>query len=238
MIGAHRNPQAVQDYIAGRLTEPELTAFEDRLLVDATLVQDVEETLRLREGLEILRERNDLGVSVRPRRHIFLTRRFAAAAAAALLLIALCVSVYIGKRSPTLVAASVGELHAGATLLVTNHYSFASMRAASETPDLALPASGALEFRALTPGAGTAERFRAILEKTLNSRDVGRTVRIGQADHLAPDADGFIAIYADASKLEPGDYSLAVESDIDDKAPSERFSFKLHRSSELLPNTN
>jgi hypothetical protein len=232
MIGAQSNPQAVQDYIAGRLSEPELTAFEDRLLVDAALVRDIEETLKLREGLEILRERNDLGVSVRPQRHSFRTHRLAAAAVAALLLIALCVSVYIGKRSPTLVAASVGELRAGATLMVAEHYSFASMRAASETPDLALPTSGALELRALTRGAGAGRSFRATLEKTLNSQPI----RIGEADHLAPDADGFVSIYTDASKLEPGDYFLAVKSDIDDKSPEERFSFKLHRSTVPTPN--
>ena len=53
--------------------------------------------------------------------------------------------------------------------------------------------------------------------------------RIGSAEHVVPDRDGFVVIYADAGRLEPGEYSLSVEPEAGNTIPGERFEFGLHR---------
>jgi hypothetical protein len=47
--------ERMQDFIAGRLSDDEQRAFEDRLARDAGLVHELEQSLRLSEGLHQLR---------------------------------------------------------------------------------------------------------------------------------------------------------------------------------------
>jgi hypothetical protein len=243
----------VQSYIADRLSEAERCAFEDQLLSDASLVRDVEESVRLREGLEVLRERKELtgltaqvgqqgptaqagqagqaaqaGLRHRRRRAVLMS--FASAAAAALAVVVLYAVLHGAGPAPAVVAASVAALRVNSSvpLLVVESYSFATVRAASDTPVLGLPTSGALELRALTgPVAGAGLAFRLTLEQR---RDGAAMSRIGVAEHVAPDADGFAVIYADASRLAPGDYLLLVEPDAGNAADAQRFMFKLQRA--------
>lgn len=228
----------VQDYVAGRLSDADRRAFEEQLLSDASLVRDLEESLRLREGLEMLREQKVLGQRVlgqkrvpgeawRPRRPAWFTG-FALASAAALAAIVVCVGFYYVKRSPPMLAASVAALRSSSALVVVKQYSFAVVREATSIPELDLPTSGALELRALTPITGSGRTLRVTLSQIRSQK----TSRIGVAEHLAPNADGFVVIYADASTLEQGDYSLSVEpDDIEDKSAGARFAFKLKRMS-------
>jgi hypothetical protein len=108
-------------------------------------------------------------------------------------------------------------------LNVVERYSFAVVREATSTPDLSLPASGALELRALTPLTDSHRTFHATLE-VIGSQGGSP---LGVAEHLAADSDGFVALYADASKLKPGEYSLRVEPDDGDDTTAERFIFRL-----------
>lgn len=228
MTRATNDLQIIQEYIAGRMSDADLRDFETQLSNDATLVQDIEESLRLREGLQMLREQ---GVSLAhpndQRRDI--RRWLVRAAAAALAVIVLSLGFRYFERSPALVAASVAELGAstGTPLIIVARHSFAAVREASETPDLQLPASGALELRALTPGTGDTHGFRLTLEKIREGRG---SSAIGVMEHLTPDADGFVAIYVDASRVEPGDYLLIVAPDVGDESTAERFPFRLKRA--------
>ena len=56
MVRAGRDYRTMQDYIVGRLSDDESHAFEDRLVNDPGLVRELEESIRLREGLQRLRE--------------------------------------------------------------------------------------------------------------------------------------------------------------------------------------
>jgi hypothetical protein len=227
MTPAPSNFELVQKYISGRLPDAERSVFETQLLTDASLVRDLEESLRLREGLEVLRERQELVGLKAPRRRPVFFIGFASASAAALAIIALAVAQHYVHRSPAVIAASVAALRLNATapLTVVERYSFATPRAATPSPNLTLPTSGALELRALTPVTDAPRRFRVTLAKILDNKV---TSPIGVAAvHLAPDADGFVVIYADASKLQPGDYSLSV--DPEDESAGEHFAFRLTR---------
>jgi hypothetical protein len=46
---------------------------------------------------------------------------------------------------------------------------------------------------------------------------------------MTPDADGFVAIYADASQLKPGEYVLIVKPETREAAADQRFGFRFNR---------
>ena len=225
MSAGANHREAVQDYVAGRMSDIDRRVFEERLLGDASLVRDLEGLLRLREGLEILRERKVIEELTRPQRSSSL-RRFALASAAAVVVVAMCIGLYQVRRSPPVVAASIAALSSDAVLPVVEHYSFAAMRGGASKPVLLLPTSGALELRALTPVADGHRTFRVTLSEVRSQR----SSPIGLAEHLAPDADGFIVFYAAAGKLQPGEYSLSVApDDVQDKSDATNFAFILTR---------
>ena len=56
MIDVERDFERMRDYVRGRLPDDERRTFEDRLTRDPVLVREFEQTLRLREGLEQLKE--------------------------------------------------------------------------------------------------------------------------------------------------------------------------------------
>ena len=220
-------PLAVQDYIAGRMSDGEREAFEDALVGDAQLVRELEESLRLREGLAVLREQGVLGELRRPRRRAFAIGVAAAAVAVVVVGVGVGVGRFYSKRSAPIVAASVGALRPGSSNpppVVVKSYSFATVREASSVIVLGLPSSGALEMRALTGGAESRRTFRVTLEGIRNEK----ASRIGFAEHLAADAEGFVVVYADASQLKPGEYALVVEpEETQASSAGERFSFTL-----------
>jgi hypothetical protein len=234
MTRANTNPQKAQAYIAGRLSEPDLTAFEDQLLNDEDLVRELDESLRLREGFEILRERRD-PVLQKPARRTWVSGVLRACAAAMIIIALYAGWHYVGRRPP-LVAASIAALTASTDtrLTIVQSYAFAALRTATQIPVFPLPATGALELRALTSANVAGRTFRVTLERI----QATKTSRIGAAEHLAPDADGFVVIYADASRLQPGDYSLIVQSDEDAKSPVQRFAFGLNPAPGTAPQGN
>ena len=219
--------ELVQDYVAGRMSEAERKAFEGRLLTDSELLRDLEMSLRLREGLAMLREQKPLERPQFPR-HRALRAGLAWASAAALAAIIVWVTLYDVRRSPPIVGASVAALSASTRAPpVVERYTFAAIRAPARTPELGLPSSGALELRVFTAITDASGTFRV----TLDHIQKQRTSRIGGQEHMVPDADGFVVIYADASRLEPGEYLLRVERDgALDPTTSARFAFRLARS--------
>jgi hypothetical protein len=228
MITPTNDAGSMRDYVEGRMSDAEREAFERRLLTDVNLVRGLEDSLRLREGLEVLREQKVLEGLTFPRRRA-LHMSFAWVSAGAVAALLLSVAFYYAKHSPPIIGASVAALSAGLGPAppVTERHAFAGMRAQALTPELALPPSGALELRALTPVTKAGERFRVTLDLTLGQK----ISRIGGEVHLVPDADGFVVIYANASRLQPGEYLLTIERDEPQgSASGERFGFRLVRT--------
>src|SRR5215469_2776524 len=56
MMDLGRDFERMRDYVVGRLPEDEYRAFEERLGRDPELVRELEQSLRLREGLAQLQE--------------------------------------------------------------------------------------------------------------------------------------------------------------------------------------
>ena len=220
--------ESIQAYLGGRLSGAESREFEERLPGDPALVRAMEDTLRLREGLEVLRERGELAPLVRGRRpaHSYLV--FAAALAASIASVAVFLGLQLFARAP-IVTASIDAFaaHSVATSPVAARYTFAAMRQALTNPDFALPASGVLELRVLAPGAEPNRNYRATLSLVPEAAPVAN---IGAAAHLLPDPDGFVTLYADAARLEPGDYALSVAPESGQASPAPSFRFHLRRT--------
>jgi hypothetical protein len=212
----------VQNYLGERLSEADRDAFEEQLLSDPGLVRELEATLRLREGLAMLRDRKQL-VTRRPQR----VRLAAVAAACAGILVAsmLYIRLHTAHPSPPVIAASINALQGAAKvpLAVSKRYVFTTARAASTPSIFDLPARGALELQALTSSTDPASSFHLRLERRENQT----TLVVGSLMRLVPDADGFVVAYVDASALRPGDYILVLAPDAGNISDAEQFAFKL-----------
>src|ERR1700733_15184169 len=131
MTHAADNSESMKNYVAGRLSETDRAAFEDRLLTDEGLVRELEESLRLREGLEILRERRELGLQTPAQRRTWVSAVLRAGAAA-MVIIVLYLGWHYVQRSPAIVAASVAALRTNTSipLVVVERHTFATLREA------------------------------------------------------------------------------------------------------------
>ena len=227
MISAGRDYERMQNYIVGRLPDDESHAFENRLVKDPALVRELEESLRLREGLRRLREQGyfrkaaSRGVSFR----IWLPALVAAAGAG----VALFLGVYRGTwvhrstgPSPVL-TASLESRFAGVEPLIAAHFTFVSVRGSS-TPDLDLPSAGLIEFRAAPVSRIGAPRFRLTL---LRQSQGNAFESLGTLAGVALSTDGYVHGYADAARLEPGSYVLRIERDAAVAGAADSFPFNL-----------
>jgi len=199
MIDVERDFERMRDYVGGRLADDERRTFEDRLARDPELVREFERTLRLREGLEQLREQRYFAKPAAG-----LTRRviryLPALAAAALAAVAIILWVQPRGAAPGVLRASVSGTALGA------QFTFVAMRG-STSVDLDLPAAGLVEFRASPVSHATGARFRVTLVRL---QPGGAEEPLGSLSGLVPGADGYLHAYADASRLGSGRYSLRV----------------------------
>jgi anti-sigma factor RsiW len=227
MISAGRDYQRMQDYIVGRLSDDESHAFENRLVNDPALVRELEQSLRLREGLQRLREQSYFrrAASRNTSFRIWLPALVAAAGAG----VALFLGVYRGTwvhrstgLSPVLMASLESRL-AGVEPLIAAHFTFVSVRGSS-TPDLDLPSAGLIEFRAAPVSRMGAPRYRV----TLLRQNQGNALEpLGTVAGVALSRDGYVHGYADAARLEPGSYVLRIERDAGVPGPADSFLFNL-----------
>jgi hypothetical protein len=221
MIDVERDFERMLDYAGGRLADDERRAFEDRLLRDPELVREFEQTLRLREGLEQLKEQTYF-VRSAPRTARRSLMWVPALAAAALAAVAIILWVQPQTSSTGVLRASLGL--SGATGAVSSQLTFVSMRGSSSY-DLDRPAAGLIEFRASPPGRAAGARYRLTLERAGQG---DATEPLGALPELAPGADGYLHGYADASRLPAGRYLLRVETAGQPAETGLAFPFELH----------
>ena len=215
------DPERIRNYLGDRLPAEERRGFEDRLLGEPDLVREVELSLRLREGLEQLRERGRIDeVPSRAPRRVWVWVAGAAAAA----VVALVVWVFPATESASLLTASVpaGSASAGAHDSIVTRFTFIAARGFSSAPVLALPAHGVVELR-VAPSIRSAGVYRITLDRLASASP---SLRVGSVVGLAPAADGFVSCFADASRLQPGDYVLQIAASGESSAP-DTFTFTL-----------
>jgi hypothetical protein len=218
-----RDFAAMQDFIGGRLSDDECRAFEDRLARDPGLARELEQSLRIREGLQQLRTRGYIR-RTRPVSTSYRTWAPAALAAAAIAGLALFLWVPRAAGPVSLLMASPGTHTAGdAASRVAAHFTFVSMRGAT-APDLELPSAGLIEIRTAPGSRPMAERYRVTLVRWDES---GPARTIALLSDLAVGTDGYVHCYADATRLTAGNYVLRVQPDTE-TGPADVFAFNLH----------
>jgi hypothetical protein len=227
VISAGRDYERMQDYIVGRLSDEESRAFEDRLLDEPGLVRELEESIRLREGLQRLREQGYFRKAAS--RSMSFRIWIPALVAAAVAGVALFLGVYRGTwvhrgtgPSPVL-TASLESRVAGVEPLIAAHFTFVSVRGNS-TPDLELPSAGLIEFRAAPVSRSGVPRYRVTL---LRQNQGSALESLGTVAGVAVSTDGYVHGYADAARLESGSYVLRIERDASVPGPADTFPFNL-----------
>jgi hypothetical protein len=222
VLAAGRDFTKLQDYIVGRLSDDERRAFEDRLVRDPQLVRELEQSLRMREGLQQLRAQGYFAKAASRRRSFRFWLPALAAAGVAGLVLFLWVQLERGA-SPVLMASLESRSGADVAPFVTAHFTFVSMRGGL-TPDLDLPSAGLIEIRATPNTRLTGPRYRV----TLIRRDQGGSPEpVGVLAGLALSSDGYVHCFADASRLTQGSYLLRIAPDTTTPGIAEAFSFNL-----------
>jgi hypothetical protein len=220
MIDIARDFERMRDYAAGRLSDDETRAFEDRLVRDPELVQELEHSLRLCEGLQRLRETGGLAARRPWIRDVRVWLPLLAAAGIAA--VALLTRTQPTPEPPVLVS-SVESSSGDASSAVTAHFTFVSMRDDS-IPVLELPERGMVELRAQPAELTSGSRYRMALarqDESGASRTVGALAGVGLS------ADGYLHSYVDAARLAPGSYLLSVGPDTGSTGSLETFPFRL-----------
>ncbi|MBV8145970.1 MAG: hypothetical protein JO184_13280 [Gammaproteobacteria bacterium] len=221
MKGTGASLTTLEDFIVGRLSDDQQQAFEDRLLREPALVGELEQSLRLREGLRALRQQGYFAEGTPRRSNSRLWAPVLAAAAVAGLALFLSLSRLAGP-SPILLA-SPGSVAAGVGSSITAHFRFVAARGSS-VPSLDLPAAGLIEID-VAPGTDeTGHRYRMVL---VHQQEGGSAKTVSRLEGLAMGADGYVHGYADASRLAPGRYIIRLEADTDTAGTAEVFPFNL-----------
>jgi hypothetical protein len=222
MIDAGRDFERMRDYMVGRLSDDERRAFEDRLGRDPELVRELEQSLRLREGLLQLKAqgyfkrpavRTSLGARVRGLKRQDWLPALAAAAVGALVLF-----LWVQPRM-----TASGVLRAAVDSPVAPQFNFIAMRSSS-LPVVTLPPTGPIELRVQPAAHATVSRFRVTL---LRESEHAAQTPVGALAGLVLGADDSIHFYADSARLTAGTYRLQVEPDAGVNAAAESFEFTL-----------
>ena len=221
MVEVGRDFERMQDFIVGRLSDDEHRAFEDRLARDPALVHELEQSLRLSEGLHQLRAQGYFDkAATRARGSRIWLPLLAAAGIAG---VALFLRLQPSTGPLPVLTASLDSRAPAVGPSVAAHFTFVAVRDGS-IPDLDLPSVGVIEFRAAPATHLTRSRYRMTL---VRQDEGGASKPVGAAAGLALGADGYVHGYADASRLEPGRYLLRIEPDAANPGTGEVFPFNL-----------
>ncbi len=203
------DPGLASRYLAGQLSPSELQEYEQRLLDNPDAVAELEATARMKVGLANLRDAGQLErllrVSTAPR-----LPRPALALAAAAALIVIAVGLWRGIDAPrdaTLVATANELLDRSGRPLASGS-SYALLRTRSSAYDAVIelpPEPRAIELR-VRPEA-PAPVYSVALSRIHSD---GTVMQIGNVTELQAQADGFVRLYVDSSRLESGPYLLVI----------------------------
>ena len=219
---ADRDFTVMQDFIGGRLSDDECRAFEERLIRDPRLARELEQSLRMREGLQQLHTRGYVR-NAAPRRSSFSNWVPATLAAAVAALALFLWQLRVAGPSPLLTASPAARTAGSAAPLLAAHFTFITVRGGS-VPDLVLPPAGLIEIRAAPSVREHVERYRMTLVRPHEGRAAQTVASLAG---LALGADGYVHGYADASRLAPGSYVLRIQPDTDTPGPADVFPFNL-----------
>lgn len=218
------DPTLASRYLAGQLSPSELQAYEQHLLESPDAVSELEATARMKVGLANLRDAGQLEGLLRaapaPR-----LRRTGIALAAAAAVAVIAIALWRGSDAPrdgTLVA-TVSELIDPAGRPLATGSSYALLRTRSSAYDAVIelppnPRAIELRVRPETPAPDqrafelpSPETPTLVYSVALSRiHPDGSVAQVGTVGELAAQADGFVRLYVDSSRLESGPYLLVI----------------------------
>ena len=218
----------VARYLADQLSPQEAEAFEAYYTQHPSMVREIEYTLRLKEGLATLRDRQQLDalIKARPGRWALPLSIAAAVAGAALG----TWTWYGSPDSPAPVAAGTLEAlleNSQATLPLSGKYMLVRVRSAEPMPlEIPLPAQhSAVELQVLPAGGATAAPYRLVIESHPTE---GKPKPVAEVAGLVPGSDGLVAAWLDSERIQRGQYTVELASERGEAAATaERFVIEL-----------
>jgi hypothetical protein len=217
----------VERYLADQLTPGEAEAFETYYLNHPNMVREIEQALRLKEGLATLRDRGQLEELMNAPRSL---RRWATplSIAAAVAVAVVGGWAWLGSTKASPVAATLDELvaDAGAPLPLGGKYLLVRTRSAGEALQIPFPANrSALELQMLPSAGPEGAPYRV----TVSLADAeARSREVGEVKALSPGPDGLVTTVLDSGSLEPGRYTVELASEQSDATmPPDRFLIEL-----------
>jgi hypothetical protein len=214
------DPTLVSRYLADQLSEAERTAFEAELVRRPERLQELEATARVKVGLMQLRKRGELEPLLRPARFVRAPIGIAVAAALTMFTVGVLLfrpgatpmmSPFMSSTMAPVIAAASSSLVDGdgrALNVSTVHVMFRSRAEGADATIRHAPSPSAVQLRVL-PAQAEPPRYRATLSRL---SDDGTATPVSSAENLQPAADGFVSVFADASRLQPGRYRLIVSA--------------------------
>lgn len=202
------DPTLASRYLDDRLTDAEREAFEARMVEDPEVLRELEATARMKLGMEKLRKQGVLEGVVSGSRT---TTSWPLGMAAALAVVMISFGVWRMSTNQSIVlATSPAAFHGDATpLQVLGPYAVYRKRSDSYDGDVPLPiAQSALELKLLP-----AVDLQASAPLRVSLTKIGEGARTGseiKLENPQPDADGFITIFVDSSRVSPGLYELRM----------------------------
>jgi hypothetical protein len=201
------DPGLASRYLAGQLSPAELQAYEQHLLENPDAVRELEATARMKVGMASLRDSGQLEKLLRARPA--LRSRWPALAAAAALIV-LAIGLWRGVDAPPdgMLVATATELVDRSGRPLVSGSSYALLRTRSSAYDAVIelpPEPRAIELR-VRPEV-PAPAYSVALSRVHPDASVAQ---VGNVSELQAEADGFVRLYVDSSRLESGVYLVVI----------------------------
>ena len=217
----------VERYLAGQLSAAEESEFDKYASDCPEIYREVENVLRLKEGLAQLQERGKLSALLRKRNW---GPRWAAVAA--VMLVALAVwSLYNTRVHDSILARSSADLvgRGANSLPVAGSYALVRSRGSDSIVNINLPATrAAIELHWLPSTYAKETLYRATLEL---ANSTGELTVVANISGLGADSDRYVRLYLDSGKFTPGSYVILLsEVEAGQSGPEpDRFELELKR---------
>jgi len=203
------DPTLAGRYLANQLSEPERGEYEALVVSDAEIVAELEATARLKVGLERLRETGELQrlLQGRPRSRL----SYMLAAAAVIVAVAIGLGTWLPRRVPgvPVVVESAASLRnaSGASIRVGTTVAVFHKRAGAADGVVEEGKAGTgVAIRVLPSVSSPSGRYHVWLSRVRPGESPESVAEL----EAAAESDGFVSVYADASRLPPGRYKLTL----------------------------
>jgi hypothetical protein len=203
----------VARYLAEQLPEEDRTAFEAYCLQHPDVVREMEAVARVKVGLMGLRSRGALDAALRPQPRYWRRSYLAVAAGIVLAIGVLRITARLPEVQPVLSRDSTAlQTLWGRPVPVANTYVLLRTRRGTRYDvEITEPArSEVIELRVLPEYLAISSRYRVTLS-LLTEDSVAR--KIGEMAGLQPEADGYVTIFVNGARIEPGRYELLLSAD-------------------------